>query len=170
MKKLLHKQVLDWKGTKHDLELYEADDISDLGFTNQCQAVPFVDDGHIVIFKHIDGYYSLPGGTVEEGEKFEETLKREVMEESGCEILDYGLIGYVKGTEIASGKIKYQLRYWAHVKPISKPQDPDGKALDIEIVKFEDANSKLNWGERGQILLDLAKKKYKEHMHKNESY
>ena len=166
MKKLLHKQDLDWKGTKHDLELYESDDISDLGFTNQCQAVPFVDDDHIVIFKHIDGYYGLPSGTVEDGEKFEDTLKREVMEESGCEVLDLGLIGYFKDTEIPDGKIKYQLRYWAHVKPVSKPQDPDGKALDIEIVKLEDANDKLGWGERGQVLLDLAARKYKEHKHK----
>lgn len=167
MKKLLHKQILDWKGTKHDLELYEADDISDLGFTNQCQAVPFVDDDHVVLFKHIDGYYGLPGGTVEEGEKFEDTLKREIMEEAGCEVFDYGLIGYVKGTEIPSGKVKFQLRYWAHVRPVDKPQDPDGKALDIEIVELKDVNPKLNWGERGQVLLDLATRKYKEHKHKN---
>lgn len=166
MKKLLHKNALDWKGTKHYLELYEDDNISNIGFTNQCQAIPFVDDEHIVVFKHIDGYYGLPGGTVEEGEKFEETLKREVMEESGCEVLDCGLIGYFKDTEIPSGRVKYQLRYWAHVKPVSKPQDPDGKAVDIEIIRFEDANNKLNWGERGQILLDLAHRKYQEHKHK----
>ena len=77
------------------------------------------------------------------------------------------MIGYFKDIEIPSGKIKYQLRYWAHVKPVSKPQDPDGKALDIEIVKLEDANEKLGWGERGQVLLDLAEKKYKEHKHRN---
>ena len=166
MRKLLHKQIHDWKGTKHELELYETDDINNLGFTNQCQAVPFVDDEHIVIFKHIDGYYGLPGGTVVKGERFEDTLKREVMEESGCEVLDCSPIGYFEDTEIPSGKIKYQLRYWAQVKPVSKPQDPDGKAIDIEIVKFKDANSKLGWGERGQILLDLAARKYKEHRHK----
>src|SRR3989344_9606213 len=117
MKKLLHKQNLDWKGTIHDLELYEADDINDLGFTNQCQAIPFIDDEHIVLFKHIDGYYGLPGGTAEKGEKFEDTLKREVMEESGCKVLDCGLICYVKGTEIPNGKIKNQLRYLAPAEP-----------------------------------------------------
>ena len=164
MKKLLHKQNLDWKGTVHDLELYEADDISNLGFTNQAQAVPFVDDDHIVIFKHIDGYYSLPGGTIEEGEKFEETLRREVKEECACAVLDYGLIGYVKGTEVKSGKIKYQLRYWAKVKLLDEPiNDPCGKAIAREVVPINEANKKLNWGERGQVLLDLAERKYKEH-------
>ncbi len=88
-------------------------------------------------------------------------------EESGCKVLDCGLIGYFKDTEIPSGRIKYQLRYWAHVESLGKPQDPDGKAIGIEIVKFEDANNKLGWGERGQILLDLAARKYKEHKHKN---
>jgi len=53
MKKLLYKGNLDWKGMGHELELYESDDISDLGFINQCQAVPFVDEDNIVIFKHL---------------------------------------------------------------------------------------------------------------------
>ena len=163
MKKLLHKERLDWKGISHDLELYETDDISDLGFTNQCQAVPFVDEDNIVIFKHIDGYYALPGGTVEEGENFEQTLKREIMEESACEVLESKLIGYVKDTELTSGKVKYQLRYWAKVKPLDQPvQDPDGKAMTREIVNIDKANEMLGWGERGQILLDLAKRKYHE--------
>lgn len=161
MKKLLYKGKLDWKGTNHELELYESDDISDLEFINQCQAVPFVDESNIVLFKHIDGYYSLPGGTVEEGESFEETLKREVMEESACEILESQLIGYVKDTELPSGKIKYQLRYWAEVKPLDQPiNDPAGKATSREIVNINEANEKLGWGERGQVLLELAKRKY----------
>lgn len=168
MKKLIHKQNLDWKGIMHDLELYEADNADDLGFTNQAQAVPFVDDDHIVIFKHIDGYYSLPGGTIEEGEKFEEALKREIREECACEVLGCGLIGYVKDTQLSDNKVKYQLRYWAKVKLLDEPiNDPCGKAVGREVVKLEEANDKLNWGERGQILLDLALRKYKEHKHKN---
>jgi len=168
MKKLLHKENIDWKGIPHNLELYDTDDASDLRFTDQAQAIPFVDDEHIVIFKHIDGYYGLPGGTIEEGEKFEDALKREVYEESACKVLDYGLIGYFKDTEIPSGKVKYQLRYWAHVELLDEPvNDPDGKAISREVVKIEEANDKLDWGERGQILLDLATRKYKKHKHKN---
>ncbi len=163
MKKLIHKENLDWKGIMHDLELYESDDARDLGFTNQAQAVPFVDDSHIVIFKHIDGYFSLPGGTIEEGENFEEALKKEVYEECACEVLDCGLIGYVKDTQLPDGKVKYQLRYWAKVKLLDEPiNDPCGKAMSREVVNIKDANKKLNWGERGQVLLDLALRKYKE--------
>ncbi len=163
MKKLLHKENLDWKGVTHDLELYESDDMSNLTFVNQAQAVPFVDENHIVIYKHIDGYYGLPGGTVEQGEKFEETLKREVYEESACEVLDYGFIGYIKDTQLPEKKIKHQLRYWAKVKLLDEPiNDPVGKAIAREVVEIGNANEKLDWGERGEKLLELALKKFKE--------
>lgn len=160
MNKLLHKEPLDWKGIRHELELYESDEYPD-GYINQCQAVCFLDNENIVLFKHIDGYYSLPGGSVEKGEKFEETLKREVMEESACEVKKCKFIGYVKDTETESGKIKYQLRFWAEINPLNQQvQDPAGKALERIIVPIKKANELLNWGDRGRILLDLAKRNH----------
>lgn len=166
MKKLLYKDNLDWKGILHDMELYESDEIGDLVSVTQVQAIPFADDKNIVIFKHIDGYYGLPGGTIEKGESFEEALRREVKEECACEILDYGLIGYIKDTQISPpGNMKYQLRYWAKVKLLDEPvNDPDGKALSREIVNIKEANQKLNWGKKGEALLELAERKYKEQL------
>ncbi len=163
MKKLLHQENLNWKGESHDLELYESDDISDLAFIIQAQAVPFIDENHIVIYKHIDGYYGLPGGTIEPGEKFEEALKREIYEESACNVLDYGLIGYIKDTQLPEDKIKHQLRYWAKVKLLDEPvNDPVGKAIAREVIDIHEANKKLGWGERGEKIIELALKKFKE--------
>jgi ADP-ribose pyrophosphatase YjhB (NUDIX family) len=160
MSKLLHKESLNWKGVDHDLELYESDSLPD-GYINQCQAVCFVDSENLVLFKHIDGYYSLPGGSIEDGEKFEETLSREVMEESACEVKKFELIGYVKVTETKIGQVKYQLRFWADVNPLNQPvEDPAGKALERILVPIEKVNELLNWGDRGKILLDLAKRKH----------
>lgn len=164
MKKLIFEGNLDWKGIAHKMELYEADDISDLQPITQAQAVPFVDQNHIVIFKHLDGYYGLPGGSVEEGEKFEEALKREVYEECACEVLDCGLIGYVKDIQLPDNQVKYQLRYWAKVKLLDEPvNDPAGKALVREVVSIEEAIKKLSWGERGEKLLELALKNFTKH-------
>lgn len=35
------------------------------------------------------GRYDLPGGTIEEGELLEETLVREILEETGCIVISY---------------------------------------------------------------------------------
>ena len=51
------------------------------------RAVVFDDDGNVALLyvsKH--GYYKLPGGGVENGEDFEEALKRECLEEIGCDV------------------------------------------------------------------------------------
>ncbi len=160
--KLLHTEEGDWKGVKHKVELYESEVLPD-GYISQCQAVPFVDDKHIVLYKHAEGYYGLPGGTVEEGEDYDTTLTREVREESACEVVDSQLIGYVKDTEVLSCKVKYQLRYWAKVKLLDEPiSDPAGKAIGREVVEFEEAGKLLGWGERWQVLFDLARSKYLE--------
>jgi 8-oxo-dGTP pyrophosphatase MutT (NUDIX family) len=104
----------------------------------------------------------LPGGHVEEDDKnLEETLKREILEEIGAELLDSGVIGYEKVWWHDSPKdIYYYVRYWAKVRVLnSLPNDPDGKALERLICSKEDAMEKLGYGEKGKILLKLAYQK-----------
>ncbi len=43
-----------------------------------------------------DFYFKLPGGGVEEGEDFETSLKRECLEEIGCEIKNVSPLGYTE--------------------------------------------------------------------------
>jgi 8-oxo-dGTP diphosphatase len=43
-----------------------------------------------------DSYFKLPGGGVEEGEDFVAALKRECLEEIGCEIKRTSLLGYTE--------------------------------------------------------------------------
>lgn len=149
-------ETITWKGAEHYLELFETN--VEPGFPiSQCQAVPFTIDGQIVLFKHANGYNSLPGGTVDEEEGHTEALIREVYEESACEVTDCGLIGYIKDTNLDTGEIKYQLRYWATVKLLDEPvNDPDKKALERLVVAAEDMSATLGWGEKGVVLLQLA--------------
>ena len=54
------------------------------------------------------GQWSLPGGTQELGEGVEETARREVREDTGCEIKDLGFLGAFDSIERdARGGIRY---------------------------------------------------------------
>lgn len=54
-------------------------------------------DGLIAIFnKKIKNEYKLPGGGIEKGEEPEEAFKREVLEETGCEVNEINFLGITK--------------------------------------------------------------------------
>lgn len=58
------------------------------------------DKGEILLQKRRDnGNWGLPGGAMELGEKYIETLKREVLEEAGIEIDDIQLFGIYSGED-----------------------------------------------------------------------
>ena len=56
-------------------------------------AIPYVGPDTCIIAKRGDGRWVLPGGTVETGETWQETLVREIFEETGARILRYQPFG-----------------------------------------------------------------------------
>ena len=50
----------------------------------------FDEGGKLLLLQEANGMWELPGGRMEHGKTFEQTLKREIMEEMGvgCEVLD----------------------------------------------------------------------------------
>ena len=58
------------------------------------RAIVFDDDNKIALLKvSRDAYFKLPGGGVEIGEDFETALKRECLEEIGCEVTNIQPLG-----------------------------------------------------------------------------
>ena len=151
-----------WKGTPFIAEVYDSQDFKGLSPVIQVQAVCFVGKNKAVLFEHVDGYFSLPGGHIKENESFKEALAREILEESACKLLDFGPLCYFRiYKESSPEKISYNLRFWAGVKPLNNPvSDPDGKAVRRVIIPVSDVARKLDWGRRGRILMKLAVKNY----------
>ena len=104
-----------------------------------------------------------PGGGVEPNESYEETLKRELVEEAQLEMLDCRFFGYEYTINVTdNSKNAYFLRAVAKVKLIDTTiNDPCGKAIGRVVVDAKDAGKILNWGEKGAILVKLATDKYK---------
>ncbi|MBP6944804.1 NUDIX domain-containing protein [Patescibacteria group bacterium] len=64
-----------------------AEAIANLKLRQAARAVVFDDDKNVALL-HVqkDGYYKLPGGGIEKGEDILTALKRECLEEIGCDI------------------------------------------------------------------------------------
>ncbi len=122
----------------------------------QTYGVCFVGD-KIVIVHSIKGgsHWVLPGGSIEEGETFEECLKREIQEESNMKVLSFTPIGY---QEVHfEGKIFNQLRYFCIVESYGDfVSDPDGDISEIKLIDPKDYKEYIQWGEIGDHLMTRA--------------
>ena len=62
------------------------------------------DEGRLLLVKHVDGRWQLPGGAIDPGEGPEDALRRECREEASVDVSIMGLIGVYGGPD-------YQVTY-----------------------------------------------------------
>jgi len=129
----------------------------------QAYGVCFVGDKIVIVYSSKSNHWILPGGSIEEGETFEECLKREVKEESNMRVLSFAPIGYQE--VLCESKIIYQLRYLCIVEPYGDfVSDPDGSITEIKLIDPTDYKQYFDWGEIGDRIMERAlemKKNYK---------
>src|SRR3990167_3993508 len=106
-------------GVEYIFEYSDADSFDELPKENctQTYAVCFCDGKIVIGYGGHKKSWGLIGGTIEKGEAFEETLRREIKEESNMEILSFLPIGYQKVTDTRDNKEFYQLRYVCKTRP-----------------------------------------------------
>jgi hypothetical protein len=149
------KENFTFLGRDLAIEYTDADSFDDLPY-EKCQQVYGVCfcNGKLVIgFGGRKNNWGLIGGTVEPGEKFEETLIREIQEESNMQVTKCWPIGfqYVINDDI------YQLRYACIVKPLGKfVVDPAGGVKEIKLIDPNDYKKYFDWGKTGDRIITRA--------------
>ena len=122
----------------------------------QVYGIAFSADNRVVL-RIEDGKYKLTGGKPENTESFEETLKREYIEELNIELEDIHYLGYLLVEENSD---KYaQVRMIAKIKDIydSHVDPATGKIYGRELVAVNGIKDHLNYSDHaGNEMIDDA--------------
>ena len=97
------------------------------------RAIVFKGD-QVLVMRNLDSTHIVPGGRVEEGETFAETLQRELLEEAGVEIRSGAQIGLVHFRHTTSKPKGYPCLYpdflWPVCVALFVPERSDAKVDD----------------------------------------
>lgn len=148
-----------YSGVEYILEYSDADsfDNLDYSFCRQVYGVCFCGDQMIIGYGGQKHNWGLIGGTIEKGETFEQTLGREIKEESNMEVLRSIPIGYQKVIDIRDGSYVFQLRYACIVRPFGPfIVDPAGSVTEIKLIDPESYKQYFDWGKIGERIVSRA--------------
>lgn len=139
---------------KQLLTIYESDifpdrinhDSTNFNTRMAARAVVLDSDNRVALL-HAEtyAYHKLPGGGVEDGEDIHTALKRESLEEIGCDIQVISEVGEID--EYRDGEKLHQISYCYVAKQIGKQQPPEFTKGEIDdgfaIVWVDDINSAI---------------------------
>ena len=113
--------------------------------------------GKVPVVLHADRKMAnLPGGHTELGETVDDTLKREMLEETNLRVLWWKPLGYQKLTE-PDGKIVYQLRVYAKLEKSGEfLSDPGGSVSGYKLINLNELNKNIHYERTGNQLEILA--------------
>jgi len=152
-------RTLDWKVVIADFEF--GDRLPPDDMIANVNIVPRVGDDWLMI-RFESGVWWVPGGTREPGESLDETMRRELLEEAGAELLDMRYIGAwrCRSTQPAPHRphvphpIFFRAVALGEVRVVGEPAVPPGGELisEVAVVPLEEAVERF----RGTGRADLA--------------
>lgn len=123
--------------------------------------IPFVDDRLYVMMQLENGFWELPGGTLEPQETYHEALKREAREELGAEILSFTIFGQMLCNSSAAKPYRPHIPHpnftrligYGHVKLTGLPTNPEGgeKVVQVDLVPIEEVVARFEAINRGEL-------------------
>lgn len=97
-----------------------------------------------VLYSAQGGYYTLPGGSVEESETFEDGALRETKEETGCDIRIIKMLGEIQEVRAEKNVLVKSVGYIAEINgeigEVSLQEDEVQEDLQLKWVSFEEAS------------------------------
>lgn len=127
---------------------YLDDELPPLEYVTSVRSVVLCGDENLVM-RNLDETHVLPGGRRERGEAIEETLRREVLEESGWTLKGIAPLGFAHLRHLGGrppGYDKYPhpdflwLVFAAEADEFAPGmKDPDGYEVESKLLPFEDA-------------------------------
>lgn len=116
----IFEKAVTHNGERCDVYHFDVDHFDDISdeLKLKAHAVCMYNNKMLIVNHPEWDIWSIPGGTRDEGESIEETLKREIQEETNCEVVDFVPIAYQKIVSPDGKKYHYRLQYLCNVTPI----------------------------------------------------
>lgn len=146
-------------GVEYIFEYSDKDSFDDLDISKCTQAygVCFYEDKIVIGYNGKKKTWGLVGGTIEKGETLEQTLVREIQEESNMEVLSCLPIGYQKVIDTRDNSFYYQLRYVCLVQPYGPfVSDPADSITEIKLINPMEYKEYFDWGSIGDRIVGRA--------------
>ena len=148
----IFKNAISHDGCPCNVHHFDVDDLNGIPDEKilKAHAVCFC-DGKMLLVNHGEwDIWGIPGGTRDPGESIEQTLKREILEETNCEVLEYKPISYQKIIS-SDDAIHYRIHYICNVIPLGDfEMDIDGSV------------HKIKWIDPGDFKKYIEKKEFRE--------
>lgn len=143
-----------WNNEEYKLIWHDCDAFDELIGKNITQVYGICFSNKKLLIVKNNNKWSLPGGHLEVGETLEETLTREVKEESNMKITKLMPIGYQEVVK-PDGQADYQLRFCCEVDPISEfVKDPAGSVTEIKLIDPKNYKKYFDWGKIGDRMME----------------
>ncbi len=118
----------------------------------------FYGDRIVLVYAKNRDTWEIPGGGCEFGETFEESIIREIKEESNMKVLNLFPLGYDIFTNTETKENNYVARYAAKVEPYGPfvKDLADGEITAMKLIEPKDYTQYFDWGERSKVMMKKA--------------
>lgn len=156
---MITENYLGQSGVQYIFEYEDCDDFSKLEYEKctQIYGVCFYENKIAIVLNGPKKTWGLVGGSIEKGESFDQTFRREIKEESNMEVLSWKPVGYQKVIDTRDGSYVYQLRVVANVRPYGEfTKDPAGFVTEMKLIYPKDYKQYFDWHKIGDRIIERA--------------